>query len=414
MFNNLFSIPKESVKQIMRQVMIEINKKSDLDHRHGNYENSISELDSAISNHKMNTNNHVNETEKTNWNKKTGKQVSGDNIQYTYDKRGSAKAGAEIHNDYRERTYSSSGVPVTGNVSVGMYASSHGSLNSAIGDYSSTNGGYNTVTGMYAHADGCNNKATGGYSDVGGLYNIANNFQTVRGQYNKETKNNADYLIIGNGTSNTLRNNCFRMNANEGLFISGAYNTNGADYGEYFEWADGNPDNTDRIGRFVKLNGDKIELSESSDDDVIGIVSGNPSVIGDSFDDNWSGKYSRDIYNRIVLEQVIVKAETVNVMDPDDATHTIEMVVTPEHTEIRPKLSDTYDPNQEYIPRSQRKEWACIGMLGKLVVRDDETAVVGGYVNPSMDGIATKSETKTKYRVIKRLAHDHIMVLVVP
>lgn len=92
----------------------------------------------------------------------------------------------------------------------------------------------------------------------------------------------------------------------------------------------------------------------------------------------------------------------------------IHMVVTPEHTEIRPKLSDTYDPNQEYIPRSQRKEWACIGMLGKLVVRDDETAVVGGYVNPSMDGIATKSETKTKYRVIKRLAHDHIMVLVVP
>lgn len=41
-------------------------------------------------------------------------------------------------------------------------------------------------------------------------------------------------------------------------------------------------------------------------------------------------------------------------------------------------FSEEYNPILPYIPRSQRKEWAQIGLLGKIYVRDDGTCVVGG------------------------------------
>ena len=35
------------------------------------------------------------------------------------------------------------------------------------------------------------------------------------------------------------------------------------DFGEYFEWADGNINDEDRIGYMVQLSGEKIELAKS-------------------------------------------------------------------------------------------------------------------------------------------------------
>jgi hypothetical protein len=35
----------------------------------------------------------------------------------------------------------------------------------------------------------------------------------------------------------------------------------------------------------------------------------------------------------------------------------------------RPVLNPDYDPNQPYVPRNERPEWAPVGLLGKLRVR---------------------------------------------
>ena len=40
------------------------------------------------------------------------------------------------------------------------------------------------------------------------------------------------------------------------------------------------------------------------------------------------------------------------------------------------------------------------------------TAKVNGWVRPSKDGIATKSETRTPYRVMERLDAAHIKVYI--
>ena len=51
-------------------------------------------------------------------------------------------------------------------------------------------------------------------------------------------------------------------------------------------------------------------------------------------------------------------------------------MVIPEDAEVRvrqePSISESYDESVEYIPRSERKEWSAVGMMGKLALRKGE------------------------------------------
>ena len=145
-----------------------------------------------------------------------------------------------------------------------------------------------------AHAEGYQTWAPGYYSHSAGYNTIAEWAAcTTVGMYNKTFGNPSsnghqysDLFVVGNGQSDTSRSNAFRVHHTDGVF-GGTYNSTGADYAEYFEWADGNPNNEDRIGCFVSLvDGDKIQLA-SFGDEILGVISGNGSVVGDSYDDTW-------------------------------------------------------------------------------------------------------------------------------
>ena len=49
-----------------------------------------------------------------------------------------------------------------------------------------------------------------------------------------------------------------------------------------------------------------------------------------------------------------------------------------------------------------------VGMFGKLLVRDDGTAQINGYVSAGKGGIATASTEKTNMRVLSRV-NDHVV-----
>ena len=69
-------------------------------------------------------------------------------------------------------------------------------------------------------------------------------------------------LIVGNGAS-TARSNSFYVESNGNATLAGSLKSSGADYAEYFEWADGNLFNEDRIGKFITLvNGNKIKIAK--------------------------------------------------------------------------------------------------------------------------------------------------------
>ena len=282
----------------------------------------------------------------------------------------------------------------------GDYSHAEGSSTTAYGNYSHAEGHSTTASGPFSHAEGVGTRASGAYSHAGGFYTIASgNTQFVIGEYNVQ-KTDSSVFIIGKGSSDTSRANIFR--ATDTATYGKTYNSSGADYAEYFEWEDKNINNEDRIGRFVTLNEDKIKLASNEDNFILGIISGDPSIIGDSHDDQWYNMYETDIYGRPIFEEK--KLEEIVGENGE--------VLQEERIEIVRKLNPSYNYKLKYIPRSERPEWDAVGMMGKLILIDDGSCVVNEYCKPSIDGVGTYSKEQTKYRVLKRLDENHVQILI--
>ena len=77
-----------------------------------------------------------------------------------------------------------------------------------------------------------------------------------------------------------------------------------------------------------------------------------------------------------------------------------------------PVLNPDYDPTVEYISRIDRPEWEHVGLLGKVVMRDDGSCEVGGYAFPNADGIACGRPFDGGYPVLKRISEDKVLVFI--
>lgn len=362
----------------------------------------------------------------------TIKLVEGESLYPTADTAVTAETGATILNDLRTRTYDASGIK-QGNVAVGYYSLAEGSCTTAVGNFSHAEGAYTTATGSLSHAEGYGTTATGkfshaegdstkasgesshaegystsalgNYSHAGGYLTIANNYQTVIGRYNTssagatgESDTSGDIFIIGKGTSDDNRSNALRVTTSGKAYGNGAFGSSGADYAEMFEYADENENGEDRRGLFVTLDGEKIRVANAKDDYILGVVSAAPCIVGDVQSEEWKDRYLRDVFGEKITETVEVEETT------DENGVTI-----PAHTETRYVINPEYDPEKKYTSRDNRKEWAAVGMIGKLIVVDDGTCQVNGYCKPDKDGKATAAETG--YRVMSRIDKTHIRIL---
>jgi hypothetical protein len=173
----------------------------------------------------------------------------------------------------------------------------------------------------------------------------------------------------------------FQFRGDGHAYADNTWNANGADYAEYFEWSDSNPDAEDRRGISVVLDGDKIREAVAGEE-PIGVISGNPSVVGDDAWNKWSGKYLRDDFGTYLREAFTAvewqdeNGETQSyesdrvpdgVIVPDDAvTKTVD---NNGDTLTRRVLNPDYDPDVTYVPREERPEWDAVGLMGKLRIR---------------------------------------------
>lgn len=195
--------------------------------------------------------------------------------------------------------------------------------------------------------------------------------------------NSAYYLLETRSSNTSDREHVLRGDGN--AFADGSWNGGGADYAEYFEWDDDNTNNEDRRGYSVVLtNGDKIRKATSNDatSDIIGVISGNPSVVGDAGYLRWDGKFNRDDFGSIIWETHTLTEWTdadgtehsyhtdripSDVTAPADAT-----VVTVDgsgDTLTRRQTNSSFDETLTYVPREDRQEWDAVGMMGKLRLR---------------------------------------------
>lgn len=280
-------------------------------------------------------------------------------------------------------------------ISGGNYSFANGYHSTAIGDSVIAGGNASTALGGDTFAEGHRALSTGQFTQAKGVNSasfgegtIANVYGSVAmGMYNKEltgssvtTTGQVDLFVVGGGSGTSSRRNVLRVTKSDGIFGTSAWNSTGADYAEYFEWLDGNKNKEDRVGLLVTLDGDKIKLAESNDE-LLGVISSNPSVVGDAHEDEWINRYERDLLGNLKL---------------DEEGNLIE--------------SSLYDNSIAYTPRSKRNEWAVVGLVGKLIVKDDGTAVVNGKVSASTNGIATASNEG--FRVMKRVSENIIQILV--
>tara|TARA_R100001460_G_scaffold19168_4_gene40173 strand:+ start:859 stop:2535 length:1677 start_codon:yes stop_codon:yes gene_type:complete len=197
-----------------------------------------------------------------------------------------------------------------------------------------------------------------------------------------------DFLVC---TSGNLGDDEFRLRGDGNAFADGTWTAGGADYAEYFEWADGNTDNEDRVGFSVVLDNNKIRKATSSDDaeNIIGVISENPSVVGDGDMDAWKHKYLRDDFGRYIKDthKVVEWTETVTENEETkEVQHSYEDWNIPDDVSVpsdatfldkdengnvfnHKRLNPDYDPDRAYVRREDRPEWVTVGMMGKLRMR---------------------------------------------
>ena len=347
------------------------------------------------------------------------KGLAGDSVSTSKDTTVTAGTGATIVNDFRTRSYSTLGNPNSGNIASGNYSFAAGVASTASGNYSFAAGNnakaesrssvalgeYTTASGNYSFATGSGAKAEGECGAALGMHTTASHYQLAIGRFNVESDGptnistmTGDVFIVGIGTGINARSNALRISYDGNCYGKNSFKASGADFAEYFEWADGNGNNEDRRGLFVALDGEKIRVA-TSNDDVIGVVSATPTITGDTQSEVWKNMYKCDVFGQQLTE-------TIEVAETTDENGNI----VPAHTEVHFILNPDYDSKQKYVSRDLRAEWSAVGLVGKLVAVDDGTCEVNGYCIANNEGKATKSNNG--YRVLARLDNNHIKILV--
>lgn len=160
-------------------------------------------------------------------------------------------------------------------------------------------------TGTMCINSGTTSKAESGY----------NHYAFVHGKWNQKSATASQYHeIVGNGTDDANRSNAYTLDWSGNAAFAGTLSSVGSDFAEYFEWLDGNEDKEDRIGKIVTLNGTKIEYANEGDD-VLGIISGTATVLGDNAEWYWHKRYLQDDYGRFIYEDYDIEHEAV--IDPE-------------------------------------------------------------------------------------------------
>ena len=192
----------------------------------------------------------------------------------------------------------------------------------------------------------------------------------------------------GNDSNAITSDRQFRFVADGNAYCDGSWTGGGADYAEFFEWSDGNPTDENRKGISVVLDNGKIRPATGSDntDNIIGVISANPVIVGDSASERWKEKWITDDFGDPVYEEYTItewydetKKEKVNYATdriPSDVTVGAgsSVLTTDEkgNAYIRKKLNPSWDSTATYIPRKDRKEWDIVGLMGKLKVKSDQ------------------------------------------
>lgn len=270
-----------------------------------------------------------------------------------------------------------------GTQAIGPNSHAEGVSTQAGGDHSHAEGTLTITSGIASHAEGM------GTND-GGLARVH-----IMGEYG--TADQAASWFLANGIAPGAPGLAAKILGTGEAYIDGSWNGGGADYAEMFESQDGQ---AIEPGYFIALaDGEKIRTARAGDTEILGVSAAAPAFLADAGELRWKGKYLTDEWGRTLMHEVAVPA-----LLSDDG-----QIIHAAYTKHAPMLNPDWDASRPYLPRRRRPEWVPVGMLGKLMVRDDGTCRVNGTCRPNNQGIAT--DARDGYRVLSRTGPNRIRIL---
>jgi len=226
-------------------------------------------------------------------------------------------------------------------------------------------------------------------------------------------------IEIKDASLETGDNNCINITANSiqvvndtnnssnitgfNTISAGKFNSTGADYAEFIKpWFDNNEINEDRVGYFVTIKNNLLYKAQEGDY-IVGVTSGNPSIIGNSNEENYK-ECQRDEFGRILIEDNKIKEKTQN----NKLTNKINKSIITKKI-LNKNKSSAY---KNYI-KKDKKKWDCVGIVGVLPIRDDGTCIADGFCKCNNLGIATYTNeyTLNSFRVIERVSPNVVKII---
>lgn len=284
----------------------------------------------------------------------------------------------------------------------GSFSHAEGVSTISSGEYSHAEGANTTADGQASHAEGFMTQAFAPASHAEGESTVVlstHNAAHIMGQNGSTRFPYSWHLANGLSVGPTL-NSAVIEGLTGNLYLDGTVLSPGAaDYAEMFETSDGG---TVEPGYFVTFDGasDKIRKANAEDTYILGVVSARPAMIADASDLRWNQLFITDEWGHIQYQEV----EEAEVRD--EYGHIIRSAFV----KREPVLNPEWDASQEYVPRMERDEWVAVGIIGKLLVRDDGSCLPGGYCMPNAEGIATSAAAG--YRVMNRTGDHQVRIFV--
>ncbi len=272
-----------------------------------------------------------------------------------------------------------------------------------------------TASGDFSFVGGGNsNTASGeGAAVIGASSGVASGDQSVVIGSGTVTNNVAKSLAGGNGSGMTWRIESVSGDA----YSDGTWGNGAADYAECFENAE--QGKAIPVGSLVALTPDKVRPT-CVGDDVLGIVSAAPSMLGNAAPLAWQGRYESDEFGVPLYDDIeSVRWPTIKSTDKDkdkakstrkgwtgpvaDAKDIPKDAVY--YTDRVRRCAAGFDISREYTPRAKRpEEWTVVGLLGQIATRVSPDVKPGNYIEAGKGGIGAPAQGRTNIRCMRVLA----------
>jgi len=179
----------------------------------------------------------------------------------------------------------------------------------------------------------------------------------------------------------------FNVRGDGNTFTHGAYYSNHRGYAEMFEWADGNNRNENRNGFTVTVDSSgKLRVADEGDV-VVGVVVPSAAVVGNSAWNHWHNKFAKNALQEqtkddylvtewLEMETTLLQSYFKEEIPPDFAIpDTAEEIQTDKtgNNFSKPRISRSFKVDTPYIPRSERKNWTLVCLLGVIPVYKGQT-----------------------------------------